>query len=641
MPRNWFSDLLNDSAGSILTGSAAGFLLLTAVLIGPAAWSGADGEECAHWEYRHWTCKIDGDHARSTSRQKLVVQNARGDFQAAASFSENKFVKLKKIRITVRDGFGKVVRELSRKDLDKHCGFGASYEVYSDICSYEYTPAMPKYPYSVEYEVEHEFKSLFFLNGTQVATDIPVATATCSLRCPPQTSLHFKTYGLAPPEPTDIINRDRVLAWTFEGLDAIDDDTLSALQVSHAGELAIMVNEFKFADAELSRGTWAGLGEWFSQVVDERCDEIRDPAFFSDSAADASDRLRKIYDRTREDNRYVSITIGVSGWRPRKASHVAETRYGDCKDLSTLLISQLRSAGIEAHPALIRTRGEGYVDPDFPSTGFNHVIATAFIGGDTIWMDPTCNVCPLGVIPWGDQFTHALIASGPNSRLVPTPISNAPDNLRLRKTELSLNPDLHLSLKTEISLRGSSATNLRSTLSSLDRSDITMLAAELLSERGVEWGVRKAAFTNTDDAYLPLIFAIEAQSVKPVRVIGKTAYIEAGLFDVDPDLTDEDLSGRTRPIRLRYPWQEMDSVRIHIDPEIGIDSIVTPPDQFDSCSFAFSRITAAPTPGEITLVSLVSFHAREIPAAEFDNLNAFEDRLSSRSRDLVKLYLAR
>lgn len=640
MPKSWFSVILVRPPNRLIAG-----LLASLILVLPASDRSVsaviDEDACAYWEYRHWSCEVDGDKAKVNTRRKLVVRDARGDSHAWDVFAEDKFRKLKEVRITVRSSNGEVLRKLSHDDLEKHCGFGSEYQVYSDICFYEYRPSVPQYPYSVEYEIERELKSAFFLGGTRVATSAPVLVASCSLRCDPDTPLRFKTYGLKAANQVDTVDKDRILVWEFENLNGIDSDTLDAVAASLGGELSVMVDKYKFAGEELREGSWAGLGEWYARVVGDRCDENMDLEDLPDSASAPIDRLRLIYDTTRDQNRYVSVTMGESGWRPRKASDVAKTRYGDCKDLTTLLVSRLRGVGIEAHPCLILTRGEGYLDPEFPSTDFNHVIALALLDNDTIWMDPTCSSCPLGEIPWSDQYTKALIASDSNSQLVPTPESGAPDNLHLRRSELVIGSDRHLSVKAEITLVGQPAISYRSSLATMNRSDVMQMAARMLSGGAARWKVVRAEFSNVEDLYLPLELTIEAESAKPVRVIDGTAYIESCVFDLDPDVTDGDFSERTRPIRLRYPWLEIDSVWLSIDSTLPYDSIVSPVTLSDSCSVSYSQVTSGWEADQLTVQSVVSYFGQVIESMHFERLRNFEGGLASSSRGLVKLYLKR
>ena len=84
---------------------------------------------------------------------------------------------------------------------------------------------------------------------------------------------------------------------------------------------------------------------------------------------------------------------------PRTLSEIEKSRYGDCKDLASLLAAMLRALKIDANVALVR-RGENawgeepdYVLPDM--NRFNHAIVQARAQGETLWLDATNPVSAL------------------------------------------------------------------------------------------------------------------------------------------------------------------------------------------------------------------------------------------------------
>ncbi len=70
---------------------------------------------------------------------------------------------------------------------------------------------------------------------------------------------------------------------------------------------------------------------------------------------------------------YKAIEFGVRGRMMNLASQTLDNRYGDCKDHSMLLWQMLKSQGVKAHLALVRTDGE--VVESLPSLDqFDHMI---------------------------------------------------------------------------------------------------------------------------------------------------------------------------------------------------------------------------------------------------------------------------
>ena len=103
--------------------------------------------------------------------------------------------------------------------------------------------------------------------------------------------------------------------------------------------------------------------------------------------------LNTVTSRLAEEFRY------FGDWRrrkggvvPRKLSEIVESHYGDCKDLSLLLVAILRSVGLEADMAWI-WRGEMPIferlhELPFESL-FNHAITRVKWKDKIFWLDPT------------------------------------------------------------------------------------------------------------------------------------------------------------------------------------------------------------------------------------------------------------
>lgn len=91
------------------------------------------------------------------------------------------------------------------------------------------------------------------------------------------------------------------------------------------------------------------------------------------------------------------------GYTPRPLNEIEASRYGDCKDLSVLLVALLRELKIESNVALVR-RGENPYgrEPDYnlPSSNrFNHAVVRVQASGQSYWLDPTNPVSSLKPYP--------------------------------------------------------------------------------------------------------------------------------------------------------------------------------------------------------------------------------------------------
>jgi len=122
-----------------------------------------------------------------------------------------------------------------------------------------------------------------------------------------------------------------------------------------------------------SSGSWNALASWTYATYATRLA----PARQSRGGDDPRGVLRAIHDWMVAEMVYRQVYLTPErGWVPSPADEVARRRYGDCKDLATLVISEARAAGLQAYPVLARVV-DGHVEEAEPPGmfAFNHVIA--------------------------------------------------------------------------------------------------------------------------------------------------------------------------------------------------------------------------------------------------------------------------
>lgn len=92
----------------------------------------------------------------------------------------------------------------------------------------------------------------------------------------------------------------------------------------------------------------------------------------------------------QDEFRYLSVDLEVGGHVPAPPGVVAHRRYGDCKDLSFLLVHLLRGLGVRARPILVNARLKKAIEDKLPMPGlFDHVVVEFEVAEGTRWVDPT------------------------------------------------------------------------------------------------------------------------------------------------------------------------------------------------------------------------------------------------------------
>ena len=127
----------------------------------------------------------------------------------------------------------------------------------------------------------------------------------------------------------------------------------------------------RLALAPLEIETWEDVAEWFHKLAEPQIKAgkgVKELAStLTRGVENEEDKLRIIYEWVRDKIRYVAVDIGIGGYQPHPAEEVLGKRYGDCKDMTTLLCSLAREAGLEAYEAIVSTWQQGIPDTSLPS----------------------------------------------------------------------------------------------------------------------------------------------------------------------------------------------------------------------------------------------------------------------------------
>jgi hypothetical protein len=153
------------------------------------------------------------------------------------------------------------------------------------------------------------------------------------------------------------------------------------------------------------------------------------------------DFIAQVVGRLHREVRYTGVEFGAARLVPEFPAETLRRKFGDCKDKSTLLVAALRSAGIEAHLALLSAGDDQDIAPELPGLGmFDHAIVYV-PGGDAaedLWIDATAEYARVGFLPAPDSNRLALVIRAGEKALVRTPAMRSMDNRQVETREFVL-----------------------------------------------------------------------------------------------------------------------------------------------------------------------------------------------------------
>ncbi|MEJ7729819.1 MAG: transglutaminase-like domain-containing protein [Polyangiaceae bacterium] len=184
-------------------------------------------------------------------------------------------------------------------------------------------------------------------------------------------------------------------------------------------------------------GSWSAFREWYRGAVSgftEPDDQVRRlAAELTNGKNSEQDKIRALFEFVADDIRYVNYVSG-EWWLPNRPQELLARRQGDCDDKALLLISLLKSVGIQATEVLVQTRYTG--QPSLLKSDkvaipmFDHGIAylPGKNGKPGMWLDATSPQSRLGPLPAMDARAVALFIDEGPAQVVDTPAASPDDH---------------------------------------------------------------------------------------------------------------------------------------------------------------------------------------------------------------------
>jgi hypothetical protein len=181
--------------------------------------------------------------------------------------------------------------------------------------------------------------------------------------------------------------------------------------------------------------TWAEFRKWYGEAVrgfTEPDEEVRRiAADLTKGKNTREEKLRALFEFVADDIRYVNYVSG-EWWLPNRPQHLLARREGDCDDKAILLITLLRSIGIEAQEVMVQTRLTGQPSVLLAKNAavplFDHGIAFLPGPGGGMYLDATSPQSRLGPIPSMDARAVALRMDQGPAEIVQLPASSPEDH---------------------------------------------------------------------------------------------------------------------------------------------------------------------------------------------------------------------
>lgn len=377
-------------------------------------------------------------------RRVMTVYNKTGlsDVRAAVGYDDNTVVKY--LEATVYDLSGKKIKTFHKRDFKDVSAVGSG-TLYSDsrVMYLDYTPS--RYPFTIVFESEEEHKTTVHIPSWSPVRTYESSTiyAEYNIYYNPDSGLHVKETNL------DAISIERVedkghKRWIARNIPAVKWEALAPSFWDQMPTVKCTIEHFALEGVEGYAADWQTFGQWMNEKLlheglelpQNTIDEIKK---YTAGALDDEERARLVYQYVQDKVRYISVQIGIGGWKPMAASDVDRLGYGDCKALTYYTKSLLEAVDVPSYYTFLYAgREKESIEEDIIALQGNHAILAVPLNDEITFLECTDQQVPFGYMGSFTDDRDVVMITPEGGKMVRTTKYDLEDNLIQSKANLEL-----------------------------------------------------------------------------------------------------------------------------------------------------------------------------------------------------------
>ncbi|CAM3281793.1 DUF3857 domain-containing protein [Aequorivita lipolytica] len=383
------------------------------------------------------------DKMKRKTHRVIAVLNKIGDGDARLYEFYDTNSRVKDIEVTVYNASGKEIEHFKKKDFIDVSRTGIS--IYSDdrVLGLKYTPTT--YPYIVVFESETESGDSAFINPWYPLRGYAesVKNSELKIKFDPANKPKYKPQNLEGFD-VSISETPEELIFSVQNLKAIRLEEHSPSIHKILPNVTIALNSFKLKGNSGSGKNWQEFGDWMNKSLLSDVNDLPEGTLARVKSLVANEttnegKARKIYQFVQDKVRYISIQIGIGGWKPMLASDVDKLSYGDCKALTNYTKVLLDAVGVPSYYTVVYGDTTQWdILEDFSSIQGNHIILGIPNNDKITWLECTSQDTPYGYIGDFTDDRDVLMITPEGGKIAHTKIYETEENTQENNSKVKI-----------------------------------------------------------------------------------------------------------------------------------------------------------------------------------------------------------
>lgn len=570
-----------------------------------------------------------------TRHRVVTILNKLGTNHLNASESGD----VRNINAIILDAAGREIKRFKQKDFKSEATADASEITDEKIVYLDFTPVT--YPFTLVFDSEVHSENTAFIPWWRPIDDYNIAVEKSEVSVSYPTDLKF-THKVVNPSSANLTTSSSGgrLFYSTANLPALKYESLAPSISRMVPIVRFALQQFHLEGVDGNAESWKEFGLWTYKNLLEGTDDLPEQtkAKIRNLVGTETDPLRKaaiVYKYVQDNTRYVSIQLGIGGWKPMKASTVDRLGYGDCKALSNYTRALLATVGVPSYYTLLYA-SDYKVDlqTDLISQQGNHAILAIPNSNGFTMLECTSQTAPFGFLDTHFDDRDVLIIKPDGGEVIRTPALAASASLQTCKGTYAISPEGVLSGTVAFSSTGMQyGSRLGLNNKSVDELDLHY--KELFSNVN-DLKIRKSTKHDNREKHC-YEEQLEIVSERYADVTGGRIIFPVNAFN-NQQFVPQRYRNRTQPFEIQRGYSDVDEVEINL-PE-GYTVEAQPENTLIAGKFgSYTSRLEKSGPTKLKYLRSITINQGSYSASEYEEYRKFREQIAR--NDNAKVVLAK
>lgn len=302
------------------------------------------------------------------------------------------------------------------------------------------------------YHYQTEFVDPFLLHKFLFGSHLPIKNSSLEIKTEKNINIGYKIFN----DPSNSIQFSRtekkgkwIYKWTLKDVNPIKFEGNSPGFLYIVPHINVYIKDYTINNQKVDvLGDIDKLFAYYKGFT-KNLNQTEDPTLkaislqITENLTNDDDKVKAIFYWVKDNIKYIAFENGYEGFIPREARLICERKFGDCKDMASIITAMAKYANVKnVFISWIGTREIPYSYNELPTPAVdNHMIAVYKKGEEYLFLDATDKETLYGIPTAFIQGKEALYGEGNTYKIIPVPIVPAEKNEILEQVKLKIEKD--------------------------------------------------------------------------------------------------------------------------------------------------------------------------------------------------------